>query len=246
MFSTRVRFFVYGHHHVDNHRCQDASHLVILTPRPSIFDFVLAFGSFSGVEAFCYVVGGTNLLQESYEPSRHRQLITHFNVRSFPAHIIFLLISFQARSSASTLVSVITHADATTYYSQMRTHAVAYLMTSLLATSMRTTAAFAIVDTRASRSAMLSRHFIISHQQCYRQYQGSSARNRFARFRRRRSGLQLALGEAGADTCASQLIAKDCMKRLSRKGKTGTDWETLSTWLSRHRKNRIQSPELQT
>ena len=114
-------------------------------------------------------------------------------------------------------------------YNQMRTHAVAYLMTSLLATSMRTTAAFAtgIVDTHACRSALLSRHFmlIISHQQCYRQYQGgSSARNRFARFRRRRSGLQLALAEAGADTCAAQLIAKDCMKLLSRKGKT---WDRL-------------------
>ena len=77
-------------------------------------------------------------------------------------------------------------------------------MSSLL--TLRTASAFAVVEMHSRRSST-----------------SAAARNRYARFRRRRSRLQMTpQGQNGVDS--SQLIAKDCMKLLSRKGKT---WERL-------------------
>ena len=79
-----------------------------------------------------------------------------------------------------------------------------FLMSSLL--TLRTASAFAVVEMHSRRSST-----------------SAAARNRYARFRRRRSRLQMTpQGQDGVD--GSQLIAKDCMKLLSRKGKT---WERL-------------------
>ena len=90
-----------------------------------------------------------------------------------------------------------------------------FLMSSLL--TVRTVSAFAVADVHIRRSALSSCHFIIRAN-----HQESAARNRHARFRRRRSQLQMTTPEHGVDS--SQLIAKDCMKILSRRGKT---WERL-------------------
>lgn len=110
----------------------------------------------------------------------------------------------------------------------MLMHAVYFLMSSLLAMRTAACTAFAVADactrTTCSRSALVSSCYFTtsSHRSNHHE---SSVRNRYARFRRRRSRVQLGLPEHhDIDTFSSQLIAKDCMKLLSRKGKT---WERL-------------------
>ena len=94
-----------------------------------------------------------------------------------------------------------------------------FLMSSLL--TLRTVSAFAVTDMHTRRSALVSScHFLISHRSNHQE--SAATRNRYARFRRRRSRLQMM--PTDHDINGSQLIAKDCMKLLSRKGKT---WERL-------------------
>lgn len=94
-----------------------------------------------------------------------------------------------------------------------------FLMSSLL--TLRTVSAFAVADMHTRRSALVSScHLLISHRSNHRE--SAAARNRYARFRRRRSRLQMTPPDHDGD--GSQLIAKDCMKLLSRRGKT---WERL-------------------